>query len=823
LAQAWRNWSFWKISIPTPATLQRLLLTDVVKRLDVKTGCLQLTITAQRSLESSDSRGGQVAIEVRHAAGETLFTGEVGEGEEWVCDIPKTFQGEVQVTTQLTDAEGHVWRGQRTLQTRQFAAPQKKELWKTYRYVDGLAGNAVFRIIQTKDGALWFATNGGVSRFDGKGWRTYTVSDGLGNSVWDIAQDGRGVLWFGGNGGVSRFDGERWMTYTSADGLAGDYVGAVLVDHEGEVWCRTDRGISRFDGIRWQTVSDQQQLTPNKSSSPGAIFQDGRGILWFGGTEGLTRFDRKTNIWQTYTRADGLPDNEITAIAEDGDRTLWIATGRGGVARFDGECFQSLNSRDGLPHDTVLSLCITRAGQIWLGTEDELAQYTPGKSPPSISTTEIAANGERYPNPQGVVSLRPGVRRAAISYRTISFRTRPEAMLYQYQLEGVDKGWRKPTHNETVETSDEYGDLAPGTYTFKVRAVDRDLNYSEPVTVAFEVKPDERDIELARLRQKVSQKYRFENLIGRSAAMKPVRALMEKAIDSGLTVLITGESGTGKELVAKAIHHNSPRKGKSPLELNCGSVPKELVASTLFGHRKGAFTGATEDKMGLFEAASGSTVILDEIGDMPEDAQVHLFRVLQERKVQWLGEFRLRDVDVRVITITNRDLLSDVKAGRFREELYYRLSEFPIHLPPLRERAGDIPLLARHFLEEACREMKRDPVDLAPGVMEMLMRYPWPGNIRELRNEVRRAIALAEGGLPIQTYHFSAKLTQRESLFQEAIAESTGYSEAVDGFKRRLILQALNACGGKVRQTARHLGIDHGNFIREMRRLGISR
>jgi two-component system response regulator HupR/HoxA len=296
---------------------------------------------------------------------------------------------------------------------------------------------------------------------------------------------------------------------------------------------------------------------------------------------------------------------------------------------------------------------------------------------------------------------------------------------------------------------------------------------------------------------------------------------MERAIDSGLTVLITGETGTGKELIAKAIHYNSPRKDYPLVVSNCGAIPRELLASDLFGHRKGAFTGATEDKMGLFEAASGGTVLLDEIGEMSEEAQIHLLRVLQDGKIQRIGETQLRDVDVRVIAITNRDLEAQMKAEKFREDLYYRLSVFPLHVPPLRERADDIPLLAEHFLDEACSEQNKDMSGFAPAVMDVLMAYHWPGNVRELAHEAYRAVALAEEGMMVQIYHFSRKITRGESLMQQAISGSSSYSEAVDDFRRRYIQQVLTECGGNRHEAARRLQMNRSNLLKVMKRLGI--
>ena len=206
---------------------------------------------------------------------------------------------------------------------------------------------------------------------------------------------------------------------------------------------------------------------------------------------------------------------------------------------------------------------------------------------------------------------------------------------------------------------------------------------------------------------------------------------------------------------------------------------------------------------------------------MPEEAQVHLLRVLQERKVQRIGETQLRDVDVRVIAVTNRDLEADMKAGHFREDLYFRLSVFPIHVPPLRERVDDIPLLTEHFLQKACGQQNKELDGFAPDVMDMLMSYPWPGNVRELENEIYRAAALVEEDLRIQTYHFSSRVTREESLIQDVLSERTRYRESLDRFSRRLVEDALRECNDNRTQAARRLEIDRSNLRALMKRLGI--
>lgn len=231
---------------------------------------------------------------------------------------------------------------------------------------------------------------------------------------------------------------------------------------------------------------------------------------------------------------------------------------------------------------------------------------------------------------------------------------------------------------------------------------------------------------------------------------------MDQAIESDTDILLTGETGTGKDLVAREIHDHSRRGDKSLMAVNCGAVTKEVLFSELFGHRKEAFKGAIEDKAGIFE--TNGTLILDDINRMPLDIQLNLINVLKERKVQRMGEYTLRDINVRVIAISNRDIPEEIKMGYFREDLYDMLSKFHIHLPPLRERVDDIPLLAGYFYEQLCCQITIASEGFGPGVIEMLQRYSWPGNVRELRNEIRQACMLAQRWERIQKRHFSSQI-----------------------------------------------------------------
>jgi len=266
------------------------------------------------------------------------------------------------------------------------------------------------------------------------------------------------------------------------------------------------------------------------------------------------------------------------------------------------------------------------------------------------------------------------------------------------------------------------------------------------------------------LRRDLARHDAFTEIVGTGPAMAEVLQLMETAAASSITVLIQGETGTGKELVARGLHRASARSDHPFLALNCAAMPEQLLESELFGHRRGAFTGAIRDNPGLFRAAAGGVVFLDEVADMPLSMQAKLLRVLEEQEVVPLGDSFPRKVDVRVLSATNRDLRAEVAAGRFREDLYYRLAVFPISLPPLRERREDIALLATRFLAIAVGQQRKSIAGLEPAALELLTQHDWPGNVRELRNEIERAVALARASAGIGPEHLSARLRTQSAL-----------------------------------------------------------
>ena len=316
-------------------------------------------------------------------------------------------------------------------------------------------------------------------------------------------------------------------------------------------------------------------------------------------------------------------------------------------------------------------------------------------------------------------------------------------------------------------------------------------------------------------------RYKFENIVGNSAAMMDIFRLLEKVANSDSTVLINGESGTGKELVARAIHYNGQRRDKPFVVQNCSAFNDNLLESALFGHTKGSFTGALRDKKGLFEVADGGTFFLDEVGDMSPALQVKLLRVLQEGTFLPVGGTSPRQVDVRVIAATHKDLAALVKRGEFREDVYYRINVIRVPVPPLRERKEDIPLLIEHFLRKHRRPAQRTR-GLSPAAMAVLTSYPWPGNIRELENEIERLLVLGPE-------HEMLPLDLLSSRIREAVrplpavpssegAPMSNLNEAVEMLERQMIQQGLQRTGNNKSKLARELGISRSNLILKIAR-----
>jgi DNA-binding NtrC family response regulator len=345
--------------------------------------------------------------------------------------------------------------------------------------------------------------------------------------------------------------------------------------------------------------------------------------------------------------------------------------------------------------------------------------------------------------------------------------------------------------------------------------------------------------ENAYLRSQLQERYQFDGIIGRSPAMRDLFQLLETVSASASTILVTGETGTGKEIVARAIHHNSPRRAQRFVALNCGAIPETLLEAELFGHVRGAFTGAIGTRQGRLEQANKGTLFLDEVGTMSAALQMKLLRVLQEREFERIGDTHTIKVDVRVIAATNSDLKKMVADGQFREDLFYRLNVIPIHMPPLRDRKEDIPLLVQHFLKKyAGQDSNRIPnsdsrlldsglraheLSISQQAMRCLMSYSWPGNVRQLENAIERAVALSGGRTQIETADLTPDLQQASSATASTDLnlpeEGIDFDGFVSGIERQLIRRALEKTGGNKGQASRLLNLKRTTLVEKLKRL----
>ena len=375
-----------------------------------------------------------------------------------------------------------------------------------------------------------------------------------------------------------------------------------------------------------------------------------------------------------------------------------------------------------------------------------------------------------------------------------------------------------------------FGTVECAVQAMKAGAFDFITKPFDPETVIVVVR---KAVEFQRLRQEnhllrkaVRDQYRLEQLIGVSEPIRQVLDFVEKVADSDSTVLIQGESGTGKELVARMLHFNSSRKDRPMVPVNCGAIPENLLESELFGHEKGAFTGAANTRMGRFEMANGGTIFLDEVGEMSLPLQVKLLRVLQERAFERVGGSRTIQVDVRIVAATNQDLEKMVEEKRFRQDLYYRLNVIPIVTPPLRDRRSDIPLLVEHFLARFNDTKHTQVTGFAPEAMGFLAAYDWPGNIRELENMVERLVVLKKQGLltvadlPEKIKLKPARPAEIKEQFIRFTEDGIHLSNEVEQYENQLIVEALRKANGVTARAAQLLHVNRTTLVEKLKRKG---
>ena len=766
------------------------------------------------------------------------------DGTEWRHFTSVDGLASDQVHSLTTDRQGQLWAG-----TLNGLSRYDQTTFAHFTTADGLVHNGVQSILEDRQGQLWFGTMDGVSRYDGitftnpkplAGWRVWSMVEDRQGNVWfgdtrmekgqgilrydgtqftrftredgladdsarSLLEDQQGHLWVGSNteGGVSRFDGTGWPSFTQVGGLAEHSVEAMLEDRHGQLWFALDSGgVSRYDGEEWVHFTPADGLAHRCVKS---FLEDHQGRLWlstFGG--GVSCFDGQSFV--NFTTQDGLAYDLVRPILEDRRGHLWFGTFGGGVSCFDGLVFQSLSRQDGLIFDAVTALLEDRHGNIWIGTEGGITRYRPSSIPPQIQLKAIIAD-QRYPT-TSPIAISASQKLVAFEFEGSSWTTPPERLAYVYQLEGYDADWCSVYTNRV-----EYQDLPVGDYTFQVQAVDRDLNRSDPDAVRVNIEPDALVESLnATLRQSSAQ----GEFVGTSPALHTVQQQLRQVAPADLTVLILGETGTGKGLAARTLHNLSPRRDHPFILFTGGATPDQLIEAELFGHEKGAFTGAVDRRLGKVELAQGGTLFLDEIGDLPPVAQIKLLRLLEERTFERVGGTQVFEADVRIVAATNRDLHQMIEAATFREDLYYRLQGQELELPPLRARREDIPLLALYFIGPKAAHLDKEVNGLTKAAEAALVAHAWPGNVRELQHAIERAVVSCQGPI-IEVDDLSLGRTPNT---EPAPSERVTLEE----YERRYIQAVLEDTDGRVsgpKGAARILGLKDSTLRSRMRKLGI--
>jgi DNA-binding NtrC family response regulator/ligand-binding sensor domain-containing protein len=736
-----------------------------------------------------------------------------------------------QVVSILEDRNGNLWFGTLSGLTR-YDARQ----FAYFTEEDGLTDDGVLCLQESGDGYLWAGTVGGVCYYDGE--RFTNLDPMRGKHVLTIIRDRQDQLWFGGMHGLSRYDGDHCVTLTANDGWSETMVLSSAEDQTGRLWFGTINGLSCYDGQKfvffmegtqiislyvdgqnnlWVRTREQMGLfaagcfspllsIPDLEISKAPFLERANQLLFTSENGKITRYDAESR--RATTEVSELTRSDVMSIMEDRQGQLWLGTYGGGVTHYDGIVVQTLTRKDGLVHDAVQHVLQDSRGDIWIATEGGITRYRPESVPPNIRLTGVIAD-RRYEATDDIHLSAPQ-KLIAFEFQGSSFTTAPDGMAYVVQLDGHQSDWQ-PIYRNRVE----YQDLPIGEYTFHVRAVDRDLNYSTPAAVRIIVEPDSH---LAALSEALNNSNLTGDFMGESAALRQVQAQLREVAPTDATVLILGETGTGKGLAARALHKASRRADGPFIQVHCGAIPENLVESELFGHEKGAFTGAVSRKLGKAELAQGGTLFLDEIGDMRLGAQVKLLQLLEEHTFDRIGGTRPLSADVRIAAATNRNLLQMVKDRTFREDLYFRLAVFPVTLPPLRVRKEDIPLLALYFMQRMASHLHKNIEQLTWASYTKLQAYDWPGNVRELQHVIQRAVIICS----------TSTLRPQDLILGSSTSaiDLDGDPITLEENERRHIRAVLEKARWVVRGeegAAKILGTHEATLRSKMKRLGIVR
>ena len=771
----------------------------------------------------------------------------VYDGEEWhlfSAGLPDIHFSDARLTYE--DREGNIWVGLWSGGL-VFCDPVSVQL---YTEADGLPDREVQQLSEDHQGRVWIGTMGGLACLEDGRIRPVET----GNKVSELAIDREGQVWRGSPEGkvikgvgkgaqvievTKDQNAEEIILYPDQEGrmrigTTGGCFGRIeddrfITEKQGPTNCRV--ALQDSEGTLW--VGSYGETPALHYCNKGGHFHasdmagietvgyvsalcDYEGTLWIGTANGLFAFDYRARKVRRFTADQGdLSVNGIMALVADPQQEcLWIGTSGGGVLKYDGRVFQSIRLGKSTLENIVEAILRDSQGRLWIGTRAGLIAYQPGDTPPGIVIRQVMA-GRLLEMPQAV-SCPDSTPEIQFRFQGLSFRSGAEQMRYSHRLVGYGPAeeWSAFTSSNRVS----YNGVPAGQFRFEVRALDRDGLMSEVASLDVQVFPDEKSVRLQRLEHMLRDA--DQDFLSQSQAMTQLLEEVAQMAETDMTMLVMGETGVGKGVLAQRIHNLSRRQGQPFVALNCGSLPAGLIESELFGHERGAFTGAVKRHIGCFERANYGTLFLDEIGDLPLEAQRALLRILENYYLTRVGGEQSIPVDVRVIAATNKDLKEAIEAGTFREDLFYRLSVWPVKLPPLRERREDIPVLAAHFARRYAQNLQRPVPALGDGVVKHLQEYAWPGNVRELEHLIRRAVVLCRGEvIQVEDVPLPSEGEAKERPFEPPV-------EAKFKDEKQQIVEALQASEGRIygeRGAARLLGMNPERLRSRMRVFGLQR